>query len=81
MWTGRSPQILIDFPGVDLLQVALPLQSLGLDELFEDVGADGLSHQAVLDQLVERIVQIGREFVYSKTPLLALAHAVDVLAY
>ncbi len=73
------PEISIDFPRRDVLDVVVPLFTLGGHEMLEQVVAKRFPHQVVLLQLVERFAQIPRQLVDPQMSPLAVAHLVDVL--
>src|SRR5689334_4134121 len=68
-------------PGRDVLDVVQPLLPLGGDVVIEQVIAEHLAHEAVLFQLVQRLVEISGQLVDAKMPPLPMAHGEDVLVH
>src|SRR6476469_5730745 len=74
-------EIALELPRADLRDVVAPLLPFRFDEVRRQVLAEHAGDDVVFLELVERFVEIVRQIVDAKTPLLAEAHLPDVLVY
>ena len=54
-------EIALQFPGVDLNTVVLPLDRLGFDKPLKDVLTKGLVHERIASELLQRLTQRSRQ--------------------